>query len=80
MNNEDLFEATHKIVEDIIKNKEKYNSESLYSLIPKLAKKYVKFHNDSIDWECIVMLMEKELNSNNYSLSSCNLKDLKNMI
>jgi hypothetical protein len=27
MNNEDLFEATHKIVEDIIKNKEKYNRD-----------------------------------------------------
>ena len=80
MNNEDLFEATHKIDEDIITNKEKYNSESLYSLIPKLAKKYVKFHNDSVDWECIVMLLENELNNNNYYLHSCDLKDLKSMI
>ena len=80
MYNEDLFEATYIIANDIIKNIKKYQEELLYTLIPKLAKKYIKFHNDSVDWECIVMLMEKELNSNNYSLSSCNLKDLKNMI
>ena len=80
MYNEDLFEATHLITEDIIKNKEKYNNESLYTLIPKLAKKYVKFHNDSVDWECIVMILEQELEEQGYSLKSTNISDLKSMI
>ena len=80
MDNEDLFEATHLITEDIIKNKEKYNNESLYTLIPKLAKKYVKFHNDSVDWECIVMILEQELEEQGYSLKSTNISDLKSMI
>lgn len=77
MDNEDLFEATHLITEDIIKNKEKYNNESLYTLIPKLAKKHVKFHNDSVDWECIVMILEQELEEQGYSLKYTNLSDLK---
>ena len=80
MDNEDLVEATHLITEDIIKNKEKYNNESLYTLIPKLAKKYVKFHNDSVDWECIVMILEQELEEQGYSLKSTNISDLKSMI
>ncbi len=77
MDNEDLFEATHIIVEDIIKNKDKYDRESLYSLIPKLAKKYVKFHNDSVDWECIVMLLEGEFAKQGYILNSTNISELK---
>ena len=77
MNDEDLFEATHIIAEDIIKNIKKYNNESLYSLIPKLAKKYVKFHNDSVDWECIVMLLEQELKQLGYKLESTNISELK---
>ena len=80
MNDEDLFAATHIIAEDIIKNIKKYNNESLYSLIPKLAKKYVKFHNDSVDWECIVMILEQELEEQGYSLKSTNISDLKSMI
>ena len=77
MNDEDLFEVTHTIAEDIIKNKEKYNNESLYLLIPKLAKKYVRFHNDSVDWECIVMLLEEELKQLGYKLESTNVCELK---
>ena len=79
IDDEDLFEATHIIAEDIIKNIKKYNNESLYSLIPKLAKKYVKFHNDSVDWECIVMLLEQELKQLGYKLESTNICELKRM-
>lgn len=77
MNGEDLYEATHIIAEDIINNIKKYNDESLYSLIPILAKKYVKFHNDSVDWECIIMILEFELYKRGYKLSSTDLKSLK---
>ena len=77
MNDEDLYEATHIIAEDIINNIKKYNDESLYSLIPKLAKKYVKFHNDSVDWECIVMLLEQELKQLGYKLESTNVCKLQ---
>lgn len=75
--NEDLYEATKIIAEDIIKNRIKYKNESLYSLIPDLSKKYIRFHNDSVDWECIVMLLEGELKNRGYYLKSTNLKDLK---
>ena len=75
--NEDLYEATKMISEDIIKNKDKYKNETLYSIIPKLSKKYIKFHNDSVDWECIVMILEQELEELGYSLKSTNLSDLK---
>ena len=77
MNDEDLYEATHIIAEDIINNIKKYNDEELYSLIPKLAKKYVKFHNDSVDWECIVMLLEQELKQLGYKLESTNVCKLQ---
>ena len=77
IDNEDLNEAAHIITEDIIKNREKYDNESLYSLIPKLAKKYIKFHNDSVDWECIVMLLEQEFKEQGYYLKSTNISELK---
>ena len=75
--NEDLYEATKIISEDIIKNREKYKKESLYTLIPKLSKKYITFHNDSFDWECIVMLLEQNLKEQGFNLESTNLSDLK---
>lgn len=75
--NEDLYEATKIISEDIIKNREKYKKESLYTLISKLSKKYITFHNDSVDWECIVMLLEQNLKEQGFNLGSTNLSDLK---
>lgn len=77
MYNEDLFEATYIIANDIIKNIKKYKEESLYTLIPKLAKKYIKFHNDSVDWECIVMLLDQELKEQGCGLKSSNISELK---
>ena len=76
MYNEDLFEATYIIANDIIKNIKKYQEESLYTLIPKLAKKYIKFHNDSVDWECVVMLLDQEL-IQDYGLKSSKKSELK---
>lgn len=77
MYNEDLFEATYIIANDIIKNIKKYQEELLYTLIPKLAKKYIKFHNDSVDCECIVMLLDQELKEHGYGLKSSNISELK---
>ena len=74
--NQDLREIANKVANDIIINSNIYNAESLYSLIPKLTKKYAKFHNESVDWECIVMLLEEELAKKNLMLTSSDIKDL----
>ena len=56
---------------------------SIFSLVlittplQNLAKKYVKFHNDSVDWECIVMLLDQELKEHGYGLKSSNISELK---
>lgn len=71
----DLRDITKMITEDIINNN--YNTESLYTIIPKLAKKYIKGHHDSVDWECIVMLLENELKEKGYDLESTNMSELK---
>ena len=73
----DLNSITETIVKDIIKNKDKYIDESLFTIIPKLSKKYIKCHHDSVDWSCIVMLLETFFTKKGYRLSSSNLKDLK---
>ena len=73
----DLVKITNIIAEDIIDNKGKYLDESLFTLIPKLAKKYMKCHHDSVDWDCIVMLLEDNLNKKGYQLLSTDIKELK---
>ena len=75
----DLVKITDIIAEDIINNKDKYLDESLFTLIPKLAKKYMKCHHDSVDWDCIIMLLSDKLNKHNYSLNTTNLCDLMKM-
>lgn len=80
MYNQDLREIANKVANDIIINSNIYKAESLYSLIPKLTKKYAKFHNDSVDWECIVMLLEEELAKKNLILTSSDIKDLRIVI
>lgn len=71
----DIRDIVGLIVDDIIKNN--YSDESIYTLIPKLARKYMKCHHDSVDWECIVMLLEEKLNNKGYNLLSSNFSDLK---
>ena len=73
----DLNDVTELIATDIIKNK--YKNESLFTLIPKLSKKHMKCHNDSVDCECVVMLLEEKLNNKGYNLLSSNFFDLKKL-
>ena len=75
----DLYETAKIIADDIIQNKKKYNEESLFTLIPKLCKKYIKAHHDSVDWECIIMLLEEKLFINGYLLKSTNICNLEKM-
>ncbi len=77
MYNEDLHEIANIISDDIIMNYESYNDETLFSLIPKLTKKYAKFHNDSVDWECIIMLLDEQFKNKNYLLESTNISLLR---
>ena len=73
--NLDLIAET--IVKDIIKNKDKYKDESLFTIIPKLSRKFIKCHHDSVDWSCIVMLLENNFEKKGYELSSTNIADLR---
>ena len=73
----DLNETAEIIANDIIKNKNKYKKESLFTLIPKLCRKYIKTHHDSVDWECIVMLLEEAFKNSGYVLSSTNISELR---
>lgn len=76
----DLNLITIKIANDIIKNKNKYNKESLFTLIPKLCRKYIKTHHDSVDWECIIMLLEEKFKNNGYKLISTNICNLISVV
>ena len=76
----DLNLITDSIVKDIIKNKDKYKNESLFTIIPKLSKKYIKCHNDSVDWTCIVMLLSEKFRARKYELTSTDIKYLKSMV
>ena len=69
-----MEDITYKIAEDIVKNK--YSDKSLFEIIPKLADKYMKCHNDSVDHEAIVMLLEEQLLKFNKKLENCNLNSL----
>ena len=71
---EDLNIVAKDIANDIINNK--YENETLYSLIPTLCKKYMKTHNDSVEHISIIMLLEDALYEKGYALKSSNLKDL----
>ena len=73
----DLYEIAEIIANDVIENQCKYNKESIFTLIPKLCKKYIKTHHDSVDWECIIMLLEEKLKEKGYILLSSSLLDLK---
>ena len=73
----DLNLITIKIANDIINNRDNYCNESLFTLIPKLSNKYIKCHHDSVDSDCIVMLLEDNLNKKGYQLLSTDIKELK---
>lgn len=72
-----LYDTARIIANDIIINKSKYKKESLFTLIPKLCKKYIKTHHDSVDWECIIMLLDESLKELGYVLSSTNISELR---
>ncbi len=76
----DLNIISDTIAQDIIDNRKKYKDESLFTLIPKLAKKYIKCHHDSVDWDCIAMLLAEKLKEKNYMLTTTEIKNLKSMI
>ena len=62
--------------EELINNYDKYSSLSLYEFIPMMASKYMKCHNDSVDYEAIVMLLEEELSNLNKKLKNNDLNSL----
>lgn len=69
-------EISEAIAKDIINNTEQYKDSTLYDVVPRLAKKYMKCHNDSVDYSMIVMLLEKKLNSFGKSLETTDLNSL----
>lgn len=71
-----MEEITSKIATEIINNYDKYSNKSLFEVIPNLANRYMKCHNDSVDHEAIVMLLEEELKKQNKKLLNCNINSL----
>lgn len=67
------------IAKDIIKNKDKYANDSLFTIVPKLSRKYIKCHHDSVDWSCIVMLLEEILEKLGYELTTPEIKRIKKL-
>ena len=64
------------IAKDIIDNKIKYKKQSIFELIPKLAKKYLCFHNDEVEQTAVVLYLNESLCNYGYKLNSTDLKDL----
>lgn len=69
-------DISKKCANELVNNYEKYSNLSLYEFIPMMASKYMKCHNDSVDHEAIVMLLEEELSNLNKELENNDLKSL----
>lgn len=73
----DMEKIVDLIASDISKNK--YENDNLFVLIPNLAKKYMKVHNDSVDYRMIIWLLNNSLKKMHLSLNTSSLKDLVNI-
>ena len=69
-----MVDGRTNLAKDIIYNK--YTNETIYSIIPKLCKKYMKTHNDSVEHTAIIMLLEDELYDKGYILRDTDLNKL----
>ena len=69
----------NNIVMELLDNYKKYSGMSLFEYIPKMANKFMKCHNDSVDHEAIVMVLEEELKKFNKKLENNNLNSLVNI-
>ena len=54
--NIDLYAITKTMMEEI---ESKYKNESLFKIIPILAKKYINGHYDSVDYMCIFIILDE---------------------
>lgn len=69
-------EIAKQCADELVNNYNKYSNLSLYEFIPIMASKYMKCHNDSVDHEAIVMLLEEELSNLNKKLENNDLNSL----
>lgn len=67
----DLYNVVEKIAADI--NKNKYKGKSIFTIVPKLAKKYINGHFDSVDYIAIIMILDKALEKYNIKFNSTTL-------
>lgn len=72
---DDLYEVSRKMAEDIKRNIVKYKNKSLFEIIPKLSKKYIKSHYDSVDFMTLFMLLEKDFFENNIKVNGTIIYD-----
>ena len=54
--NIDLYSITKKIMKEM---ESSYKNQSLFEVIPILSKKYINGHYDSVDYMCILILMDE---------------------
>ncbi len=72
----DLINVSKQIASEIIKNNDKYKNESIFETIPNLCNKYIKSHNDEVDYATIIMLLEEKLRKKNKMLKNSNINSL----
>lgn len=67
--NINLNKIVKEIAKDISENIKKYKGKSIFVIIPKLSKKYIHGHYDSVDYIAIIMLLNSALKENNIYLN-----------
>ena len=72
-------ETIDNVAKDIVENYSKYQTKSLFEIMPVLVSKYMKTHNDSVEHKAYVLYLNNSLKKYGKYLPTTNLIDLRNI-
>ena len=72
-------ETIDNVANDIVENYSKYQTKSLFEIMPVLVSKYMKTHNDSVEHKAYVLYLNNFLKKYGKYLPTTNLIDLRNI-
>lgn len=72
-------ETIDLVAKDIVDNYDKYQTLTLFEIMPKLVSKYMKTHNDSVEHKAYVLFLNNSLKKFGKKLPTTKLSDLVNI-